>query len=62
VRAHKANSHQKKGWEELTTAALRAVVKREGESKGGVVFMAWGLPAQKTLQAIGVDEVGILFV
>jgi uracil DNA glycosylase len=55
VRAHKANSHQKKGWEELTAAAIRAVLQRDAGR--GVVFMAWGLPAQKTLKALGVDEV-----
>ena len=55
VRAHKAHSHAKKGWEQLTTAALRAVARREGDE--GVVFMAWGLPAQKTCAAVGIDEV-----
>nr|GAT60055.1 uracil-DNA glycosylase [Mycena chlorophos] len=52
VRAHKAASHSKKGWEEFTKQALRCVARRER----GVVFMAWGLPAQKTIDTIGVDE------
>ncbi|KAI0059103.1 uracil-DNA glycosylase [Artomyces pyxidatus] len=54
VRAHKANSHAKKGWEQLTTAALRAVAQRADGR--GVVFFAWGLPAQKTCKAVGIDE------
>ncbi|KZV59155.1 DNA glycosylase, partial [Peniophora sp. CONT] len=56
VRAHKAHSHAKRGWEELTTAALRAVAQRESNTHKGVVFMAWGLPAQKTCAAVGIDE------
>ncbi|KAI0308785.1 uracil-DNA glycosylase-like protein [Amylostereum chailletii] len=54
VRAHKANSHAKKGWEQFTTAALRAVAQRDNPN--GVVFFAWGLPAQKTCKAVGIDE------
>jgi len=60
VRAHKANSHSKKGWETFTAEVLRAVVKRSKdkgqEKKKGVVFLLWGLPAQKTCKAIGIDE------
>ncbi|KAK7035748.1 uracil-DNA glycosylase [Favolaschia claudopus] len=54
VRAHSAASHAKKGWEELTGAALRCVAARPAAR--GVVFMAWGLPAQKVITRIGVDE------
>lgn len=60
VRAHKANSHSKQGWEKFTAEVLRAVVNRamkEGGEERGVVFMVWGLPAQKTCKAIGIDEV-----
>ncbi|KAF5356238.1 hypothetical protein D9756_004176 [Leucocoprinus leucothites] len=53
VRAHKAGSHSKKGWETFTAEILRKVLAREDHP--GVVFMAWGLPAQKTCDAIGVD-------
>lgn len=56
VRAHKAGSHAKKGWEILTGQAIKAVTSRP--SSNGVVFMAWGLPAQKTCEKIGIDEVG----
>ncbi|KAJ7221739.1 uracil-DNA glycosylase [Mycena pura] len=52
VRAHAAGSHAGKGWEELTKQALHCVARGER----GVVFMAWGLPAQKTIDRIGVDE------
>jgi uracil-DNA glycosylase len=37
-----ANSHQKQGWEELTTAIIRAV----NAQRSGVVFLLWGKPAQ----------------
>ncbi|KAF7294722.1 Uracil-DNA glycosylase [Mycena indigotica] len=52
VRAHKAGSHSKKGWEQFTKQALQCVAN----GQRGVVFMAWGLPAQKTIDLIGVDE------
>jgi len=58
VRAHKAGSHARKGWETFTTQVIRAVLQRKREDgKVGVVFMAWGLPAQKTFSTIGIDEV-----
>lgn len=37
------NSHQGQGWEEFTSAIVKAVNERQK----GVVFMLWGLPAQK---------------
>lgn len=58
MRAHKANSHSGKGWETFTAAVIRAVTSRENGR--GVVFFAWGLPAQKTCVSIGIDEVGTL--
>jgi uracil-DNA glycosylase len=43
VEAHKAGSHQGKGWEELTDAAIQALnLKREK-----IVFMLWGSYAQR---------------
>jgi uracil-DNA glycosylase len=51
VQAHKANSHSKKGWEEFTDQVLKAIDARPGP---GVVFLAWGLPAQKRMA--GVDK------
>lgn len=57
MRAHKAGSHSRQGWETFTAQAIRAVLQRKGNDQPGVVFMAWGLPAQKTFSSIGVDEV-----
>ncbi|KXN83628.1 Uracil-DNA glycosylase [Leucoagaricus sp. SymC.cos] len=54
VRAHKAGSHSNKGWETFTAEVLRKILARKDHA--GVVFMAWGLPAQKTCDAIGVDQ------
>lgn len=42
VRAHQANSHQGKGWEQFTDAVIHAV----NEQDRPVVFMLWGRPAQ----------------
>lgn len=41
VRAHQANSHRGKGWEDLTDAAIKAL-----SARGGVVFILWGRSAQ----------------
>ena len=43
VRAHAANSHRGKGWEEFTDAAIRALDAQDRP----IVFMLWGSPAQK---------------
>jgi len=43
VRANTPGSHQKKGWEEFTDAAIKAL----SEEKEGIVFMLWGAYAQK---------------
>ena len=56
VRAHKAGSHARKGWETFTAEAIRAVLRRK-DTQSGVVFMAWGLHAEKTYDKIGIDEV-----
>ncbi len=42
VRAHRANSHQGKGWEEFTDAAIRALNTQDRP----IVFILWGKPAQ----------------
>lgn len=59
VRAHNANSHAKQGWEEFTDAVLKLVNKHGGEGLSenkhkGVVFLAWGKPAEK--RTAGVDK------
>ena len=38
VRAHSAGSHQGKGWEQFTDAAIKAL----SEERAGLVFMLWG--------------------
>ena len=43
VRAHAAASHSKKGWEEFTDAAIRALSAR----RSGLVFLLWGRFAQQ---------------
>lgn len=43
VRAHQAGSHQNKGWETFTDAAIHALA----EEKKGLVFLLWGAYAQK---------------
>jgi uracil-DNA glycosylase len=48
VRAHQAGSHQKKGWEQFTDAAITAVSK----NKTGVVFLLWGAYAQAKVSII----------
>jgi uracil-DNA glycosylase len=43
VRAQQAGSHQNKGWETFTDAAIHALAKE----KEGLVFLLWGAYAQK---------------
>ena len=48
VQAHMAGSHQGKGWEELTAAAIQAL----NNQRENVVFMLWGSYAQRKGQFI----------
>ena len=48
VEAHHPGSHQNKGWEELTDAAIQAL----NEKKQHLVFMLWGSYAQRKGQFI----------
>jgi uracil-DNA glycosylase len=43
VRAHQAGSHQNKGWETFTDAAIHTLA----EKRSGLVFLLWGSSAQK---------------
>jgi len=43
VRAHSPGSHQNKGWELFTDAAIKMI----SEQKEGVVFLLWGAYAQR---------------
>jgi uracil-DNA glycosylase len=48
VRSHQAGSHQGKGWERFTDAAIKAV----SEQKENIVFLLWGAYAQRKGQVI----------
>ncbi|KAF2219834.1 uracil-DNA glycosylase-like protein [Elsinoe ampelina] len=50
VTAHLANSHAGKGWEKFTQKVIDVVAQKRTK---GVVFLAWGSPAQK--RCAGVD-------
>jgi uracil-DNA glycosylase len=56
VAAHNANSHEKFGWTHFTSAALAAV----NEKLSGVVFLAWGKPAQKVCSVINTTKHSLL--
>lgn len=45
VRAHQADSHQKKGWEQFTDAVIQAVNAQDRP----IVYMLWGRPAQSKI-------------
>lgn len=45
VRAHQANFHQNKGWEQFTDAIIQAVNAQERP----IVYMLWGRPAQSKI-------------
>ena len=56
VRAHTAGSHQKKGWETFTDAAIKAV----SDNLTGVVFLLWGNYAQAKSAIIDTSKHHIL--
>lgn len=49
VRAHEAASHKDKGWESFTQKVIHTVTKVRTR---GVVFLAWGSPAQKRCKGL----------
>lgn len=52
VEAHKAGSHQNKGWETFTDAVIHAL----NAQREGLVFMLWGSYAQKKGAFIDTDK------
>ncbi|MBP1639237.1 MAG: ung [Bacteroidetes bacterium] len=48
VKAHQAGSHQNKGWEQFTDAAIRVL----NDEKEHLVFMLWGSYAQRKCEFI----------
>ncbi|MBQ0016504.1 MAG: uracil-DNA glycosylase [Bacteroidales bacterium] len=56
VRAHQAGSHQNKGWEQFTDAAIRALSCQ----RQGIVFMLWGSYAIRKKELIDTSRHFIL--
>ena len=56
VRAHQANSHQGKGWEDFTDAVLQAVNAKNNR----VIFLLWGSYAQRKAAGIDVNRHTVL--
>ncbi|KAG0674611.1 uracil DNA glycosylase [Pichia californica] len=54
VRAHLANSHSKRGWEEFTAAVVRELAL----SSSSLVIIAWGKPAQSLVQKLHLASSG----
>lgn len=52
VRAHKAGSHQHKGWEDFTDA----VIKKLADSHENLVFILWGAYAQRKVENIDTNR------
>jgi len=52
VRAGMAGSHQGKGWERFTDAAIRSV----SENRAGIVFLLWGNYAQAKISLIDTQK------
>lgn len=52
VRAGKAGSHQKKGWEKFTDE----VIKKLNQKKENLVFILWGAHAQKKIKLIDTQK------
>lgn len=52
VREGEANSHRKKGWEQLTDAIIQKLNEREEP----IVFILWGKPAQQKASMIDTEK------
>lgn len=52
VRAHQAGSHQNRGWERFTDAAIEAI----SNYRSNVVFMLWGAHAQAKVKLIDISK------
>lgn len=53
VRRGEANSHQGKGWEQLTQKVIDTVAKVRSN---GVVFLAWGTPAGQRVKDVNPEK------
>lgn len=52
VEAHKAGSHQAKGWESFTDATIRAL----NEKREGIVYLLWGNYAQQKASFVDTNK------
>lgn len=55
VKAHEANSHAKKGWEQFTEVVLRKAIENERK----IVLLLWGSPAQKRITGMKLNPAKI---
>lgn len=56
VRAHKAGSHQKKGWETFTDTVIKLI----SDNKEGIIFLLWGGFAKQKAKLINKEKHKIL--
>lgn len=56
VRAHQAGSHQNKGWEDFTNAAIQQL----SEKRSGIVFLLWGRFAKNKMPLIDTTKHHVL--
>jgi len=56
VRAHNANSHAGKGWEQFTDS----VITRLNDDKKGLIFVLWGKNAEKKVNLVNRDKHKVL--
>ena len=52
VRRGEANSHKKRGWEDVTDEILRVLARDRKDSGKGLVYLLWGKPAQKKMESV----------
>lgn len=52
VRKGEANSHKKKGWEDVTDEILRALARDRKASGKGLVYLLWGKPASQKIDSV----------
>ncbi|CCH40827.1 hypothetical protein BN7_361 [Wickerhamomyces ciferrii] len=52
VKAHEANSHAKKGWEQFTEVVLKKAISNDRK----IVLLLWGTPAQKRITNIKINK------
>lgn len=52
VKAHSANSHSKKGWEQFTKRVVELLIKDRKRSGEPLVFLLWGNNARKLVEGL----------